>query len=108
MWRDLLAQLLGDELKTSVIIDNRGGVGGSLGANLVAKSPPDGYTLLMGTVGTNAINTSLYKKLPYDAVRDFTPISLVASAPVAIVVHPLLPANDVAGLVALAKENPAN
>jgi len=101
-----LAQLLGDELKTSVIIDNRGGAGGSLGANVVAKSAPDGYTLLMATVGTNAINTSLYKNLPYDAVRDFTPIALVASAPVAIVVHPSLPAADLAGLIALAKKEP--
>jgi tripartite-type tricarboxylate transporter receptor subunit TctC len=101
-----LAQLLGDELKTTVIIDNRGGAGGSLGANVVAKSAPDGYTLLMATVGTNAINTALYKTLPYDAVRDFTPIALVAAAPVAIVVHPSLPANDLAALVALAKKEP--
>ncbi len=101
-----LAQLLGDELKTTIIIDNRGGAGGSLGANVVAKSPPDGYTLLMATVGTNAINTALYKNLPYDAVRDFTPIALVAAAPVAIVVHPSLPANDLAALVALAKKEP--
>ena len=101
-----LAQFLGDELKTSVVIDNRGGAGGSVGANAVAKSPPDGYTLLMATVGTNAINTSLYKNLPYDAVKDFTPIALVAAAPVAIVVHPSLPANDLAALVALAKKEP--
>jgi len=101
-----LAQLLGDELKTSVVVDNRGGAGGSVGANVVAKSPPDGYTLLMATVGTHAINPELYKKLPYDAVRDFTPIALVASAPVAIVVHPSLPAGDLAGLVALAKKEP--
>jgi tripartite-type tricarboxylate transporter receptor subunit TctC len=101
-----LAQLLGDELKTSIIIDNRGGAGGSLGANVVARSAPDGYTLLMATVGTNAINTALYKNLAYDAVRDFTPIALVAAAPVAIVVHPSLPANDLAALVALAKKEP--
>jgi len=101
-----LAQFLGDELKTSVVIDNRGGAGGSVGANAVAKSPPDGYTLLMATVGTNAINTSLYKNLPYDAVKDFTPIALVAAAPVAIVVNPSLPANNLAALVALAKKEP--
>jgi tripartite-type tricarboxylate transporter receptor subunit TctC len=101
-----LAQLLGDELKTSIIIDNRGGAGGSLGANVVARSAPDGYTLLMATVGTNAINTALYKNLAYDTVRDFTPIALVAAAPVAIVVHPSLPANDLAALVALAKKEP--
>jgi tripartite-type tricarboxylate transporter receptor subunit TctC len=101
-----LAQFLGEELKQSVIIDNRGGAGGSVGANVVAKATPDGYTLLMATVGTNAINTSLYKDLPYDAVKDFTPIALVAAAPVAIVVNPTLPATDLAGLVALAKKEP--
>jgi tripartite-type tricarboxylate transporter receptor subunit TctC len=101
-----LAQMLGDALKTVVIVDNRGGAGGSLGADVAAKSPADGYTLLMATVGTHAINPALYKKLPYDAVRDFTPIALVAAAPVAIVVHPSQPANDLAGLVALAKRMP--
>ena len=101
-----LAQLLGDELKTTVIIDNRGGAGGSLGANVVAKSTPDGYTLLMATVGTNAINSSLYKNLAYDAVKDFTPIALVASAPVAVVVNPTLPVKNLAELVALAKKEP--
>jgi tripartite-type tricarboxylate transporter receptor subunit TctC len=101
-----LAQMLGDALKTVVIVDNRGGAGGSLGADVVAKSAADGYTLLMATVGTHAINPALYKKLPYDAVRDFTPIALVAAAPVAIVVHPSQPANDLASLVALAKRMP--
>ena len=98
-----LAQMLGEALKTSVIVDNRGGAGGSLGADIVAKSQPDGATLLMATVGTHAINPTLYKKLPYDPVKDFTPIALVAAAPVAIVVHPSQRATDVAGLVALAK-----
>jgi len=101
-----LAQLLGEALKSTVVIDNRGGAGGSLGADAVAKSAPDGRTLLMGTVGTHAINPSLYKKLPYDAERDFTPIALVAMAPVAIVVHPAQPMNTVADLVALAKRMP--
>jgi tripartite-type tricarboxylate transporter receptor subunit TctC len=101
-----LAQMLGDALKVQVIVDNRGGAGGSVGADIVAKSAPDGYTLLMATVGTHAINPALYKKLPYDAIRDFTPIALVAAAPVAIVVHPSLPANDLASLVALAKQAP--
>jgi tripartite-type tricarboxylate transporter receptor subunit TctC len=82
-----LAQLLGDGLKQPVVIDNRGGAGGSIGADMVAKSAPDGYTLLMATVGTHAINSSLYKKLPYDAVKDFTPIALVAAAPLAVVVN---------------------
>ena len=97
------AQMLGEALNATVVIDNRGGAGGGLGADAVAKSAPDGQTLLRATVGTHAINPSLYKKLPYDAVKDFTPIGLVAMAPVAIVVHPSLKANDVAELVALAK-----
>src|SRR6187399_1668118 len=84
------AQMLGYSLKSIVLIDNRGGAGGSLGADAVAKSAPDGQTLLMATVGTHAINPALYKKLPYDAVRDFTPIALVAMAPVAVVAHPSL------------------
>src|SRR6476469_6854974 len=98
-----LAQMLADELKATVVIDNRGGAGGSLGADAVAKSAPDGHTLLMGTVGTHAINASLYKKLPHDPVKDFTPIGLVVTAPVAIVVHSSVQANTVADLVALAK-----
>ena len=71
------------------MVDNRGGAGGSIGADLVAKAAPDGYTLLMATVGTNAINGALYSKLPYDPVKDFTPVALIASAPVTIVVHPV-------------------
>jgi tripartite-type tricarboxylate transporter receptor subunit TctC len=101
-----LAQMLGDALKSTVVIDNRGGAGGSLGADAMAKSAPDGRTLLMGTVGTHAINPALYKKLAYDAERDFTPIALVAMAPVAIVVHPSQPMNTVADLVVLAKRMP--
>ncbi|MBP8294578.1 MAG: tripartite tricarboxylate transporter substrate binding protein [Burkholderiales bacterium] len=101
-----LAQMLGEALKTTVIVDNRGGAGGSVGADAVAKAAPDGYTLLMATVGTHAINPALYKKLPYDAVKDFTPIALVAAAPVAIVTHPSLPVTDLAGLVALARQQP--
>ena len=101
-----LAQLLGEALGASVIIDNRGGAGGSVGADAVAKAAPNGLTLLMATVGTHAINPSLYKKLPYDAVRHFTPVSLVAAAPVAIVVHPSLASDSVSSLVALAKQSP--
>ena len=100
------AQMLGDALKSVVVIDNRAGAGGSLGADAVAKAAPDGRTLLMATVGTHAINPALYKKLPYDAVGDFTPIALVAQAPVTIVVHPSQPVNNVAELVALAKRTP--
>jgi tripartite-type tricarboxylate transporter receptor subunit TctC len=101
-----LAQMLGDGLKATVLVDNRPGAGGLIGADAVAKSEPDGRTLLMATVGTHAINPTLYKKLPYDAVRDFTPIALVAMAPVAVVVHPSQPINNLADLVALAKRMP--
>ena len=91
-----LAQMLGDALKSTVVIDNRGGAGGSIGAVAAAKSPPDGNTLFMATVGTHAINPALYKDLAYDPVRDFTPIALVAMAPVTIVVHPSQPATGLA------------
>jgi len=101
-----LGQLLSDSLKQPVVIDNRGGAGGSIGADLVAKSPPDGYTLIMATVGTHAINGSLYKKLPYDPVKDFTPIALVASAPVAVVVNPAQPYKSIGDLVSAANANP--
>src|SRR5258707_13542151 len=76
-----LAQMLGEALKAIVLVDNRGGAGGSLGADAVAKSPPDGQTLLMATVGTHAINPALYRNLSYDAESDFTPVALVALAP---------------------------
>jgi tripartite-type tricarboxylate transporter receptor subunit TctC len=101
-----LVQMLGDALKSTVLIDNRGGAGGSIGAVAAAKSPPDGLTLFMATVGTHAINAALYKDLGYDPVRDFTPIALVAMAPVTIVVHPAQPVTDLAALVALAKRMP--
>ena len=67
--------MLGEALGQQVVVDNRGGAGGSIGADVVAKSPADGYTLLMGTVGTHAINPALYRKLPYDPVKDFTPLA---------------------------------
>jgi tripartite-type tricarboxylate transporter receptor subunit TctC len=101
-----LAQMLGDELKAVMVIDNRGGAGGSIGADVVAKSAPDGQTILVGTVGTHAINCALYKKLPYDALRDFTAIAAVAQAPVAVVVHPSLSVSSLADLVALARKKP--
>jgi len=101
-----LALLLGDLLKEQVIIENKGGAGGSIGADLVAKSAPDGYTLLMGTVGTNAINGSLYKQLPYDMTRDFTPIALVASAPVLIVVNANDKIKTLSELISEAKSKP--
>ena len=101
-----LAHMLGEATKAAVIVDNRGGAGGTIGADAVAKSAPDGQTLLMGTVGTHAINPTLYKKLPYDAVKDFTPIGLIAVAPVAVIVNPSLSARNLAELVALAKQKP--
>ncbi len=101
-----LAQMLGDALNSIVVVENRAGAGGGTGADAVAKSPQDGRTLLMGTVGTHAINPALYKALPYDPVRDFTPIALVAAAPVAVVVHPGQPVSTLADLVALAKSIP--
>lgn len=98
-----LAQKLSEALGQQVIVDNRGGAGGTIGADVAAKAPADGYTLLMGTVGTQAINSSLYKKLPYDPARDFAAVSLVAAAPVALVAHPSVQAKSVKELIALAK-----
>lgn len=98
-----LAQKLSEALGQQVIVDNRGGAGGTIGADVAAKAAADGYTLLMGTVGTQAINSSLYKKLPYDPARDFAAVSLVAAAPVALVVHPSVQAKSVKELIALAK-----
>jgi tripartite-type tricarboxylate transporter receptor subunit TctC len=100
------AEYLGNALKAAVVVDNRAGTGGTVGAEAVARSKADSRTLLFGTVGTNAINPALYKKLPYDAVRDFTPIALIAEAPVALTVNPSFSANDLATLVALAKRSP--
>jgi tripartite-type tricarboxylate transporter receptor subunit TctC len=101
-----LAQALGQALGESVVVENRGGAGGSIAADLVAKSAPDGYTLLMGTVGTNAINGALYSKLPYDVVKDFTPVSLVASSPVVLVVNPKAPYRTLAEYIAAARAKP--
>jgi tripartite-type tricarboxylate transporter receptor subunit TctC len=100
------AQMLGEALNATVVVDNRGGAGGSIAADVVAKSVPDGQSLLVGTVGTHAINPALYAKLPYDAVRDFTPLALLAYGPVAIVVNPSQPMKSLADLVALAKKMP--
>ena len=94
-----LAQMLADEFKQPVVVDNRGGAGGSIGAEHVAKAAPDGYTLLMATVGTHAINPALYKKLPYDPVRDFTPIALIATSPVSLVTNASQPIASLAELI---------
>jgi tripartite-type tricarboxylate transporter receptor subunit TctC len=101
-----VAQKLTEAWGQSVVVDNRPGAGGNIGSELVAKAPPDGYTLLMGTVGTHAINASLYAKMPYDHIRDFAPVILVAGVPNVLVVNPALPVNTVAELIAYAKANP--
>jgi len=101
-----LAQMLGESMKQSVIVENKGGAGGSVAADFVAKSPPDGYTIMVGTVGTHAINGSLYRQLPYDMTKDFTPIALVASAPVVIVVPTSSNIKNLADLIRDAKAKP--
>ena len=109
---DILARAaapkLTESLGKSVVVDNRPGAGGNIGADLVAKSAPDGYTLLMGTVGTHAINPSLYAKMPYDHVKDFVPVVLVAGVPNVLVVNPSLAVNSVADLIKLAKSKPGS
>ncbi len=107
---DILARAMGVELTKAwgqaVIIENVPGAGGSLGADKVAKAMPDGYTLLMGHIGTLAVNPSLYPALPYDPVKSFTPVAWVARVPNVLVVHPLVKAHSVRELVALAKSRP--
>ena len=107
---DILSRAIGQKLTDSwgqqVVVDNRAGAGGTIGSDLAAKGAPDGYTLLMGFVGTHAINPSLYSSLPYDNVKSFEPVSLVATATIILVLHPSLPAKSVKELIALAKSKP--
>jgi tripartite-type tricarboxylate transporter receptor subunit TctC len=93
-------------LKQQVLVDNRAGGGGNIAVEIVAKSPPDGYTLLMGANGTNAINPNLYPDLPVKPARDLAPISMVASSPMILVAHPSVQAASIKDLVALAKSKP--
>jgi tripartite-type tricarboxylate transporter receptor subunit TctC len=109
---DIVARLLVPELSRRlgqpITIDNRGGAGGNIGTDAVAKSPPDGYTLLMGNIAPNAINASTFRHLPYDPEKDFSPISLVAVTPNILVVNPSVAVNSVAELIALAKAKPGS
>ncbi len=102
----LVAARLGEGLGQQIVVDNRGGGGGVLGTDLVAKAAPDGYTLLVGSITTNAVNPALYKKLPYDHIRDFAPISQIGTVPNALVVHASVPVSSVKELIAYAKANP--
>ncbi|HTS83721.1 MAG TPA: tripartite tricarboxylate transporter substrate binding protein [Usitatibacter sp.] len=102
----LLAQKVSDRLKQPVVVDNKPGAGGNIGADLVAKSAPDGYTLLMGAVATHAINPTLYASIPYDAQKDFIAVTQIASTPNVLVVNPSLPVHDVKEFIAYAKANP--
>jgi tripartite-type tricarboxylate transporter receptor subunit TctC len=102
----IVAQKVSEQTGRQVVTDNRGGAGGIVGAEAVAKAPPDGYTLVMGTSGTHAINASLYPKLSYDPVKDFAPVTRTALLPSMILAHPSVPATNVRELIAIAKKNP--
>ncbi len=104
----LVAQLASAGLKQPVVIENRSGAGGIVGTELVAKAPPDGYTIVIGTTGPLAINPSMYASLPYDALRDFEPISFIAAAPHMFVVHPSLPVRSVKEMIGLARARPGS
>lgn len=105
----LIGQRLGEELKQSVVIENRPGAGGSLAAQAVAQAAPDGYTLLLGTVGTQVVNPMIYSRLAYDAATAFTPVSLVSNSPYILAINKSLPNSvvDLRSLAAYAKANPA-
>ena len=102
----LVAAKMSEQLGQQMVIDNRGGGGGIVGTDLVAKATPDGYTLLMGSITTNAVNPVLYKKLPYDHIRDFAAISMIGTVPNVLVVHASLPVKSVKEFLAYAKAKP--
>ena len=102
----IMSAKMGEILGQTFIVEDKGGAGGNIGADFVAKSAPDGYTLLFATVSTNAINPGLYRHMPYDAIKDFTPVGRVGVTPTLLLVNPSVPATDVKSLVALIKANP--
>ena len=102
----LVAQILTSQVGQNVVVDNRSGAGNTLGTEYVAKAKPDGYTLTVGSPSSHSIAPSIYKNLPYDPVRDFTPVILLATAPTVLVIHPSIPARNLKEFVALAKARP--
>jgi tripartite-type tricarboxylate transporter receptor subunit TctC len=102
----IMARQLGLRLGETIVVDNKPGAGGGIGTGLVAKAPPDGRTLLLGTIGTHSINQALYKKLPYDPVKDFIPVTLVAMVPNVLVVPANSPLRSVKDVIAQAKAQP--
>ena len=100
-----IAQQVSPELGQPVVIDNRPGAGGAVGAELAAKAPPDGYTLFLAGVGSHVVNPNVHK-VPYDPIRDFAPVTLIASAPSVLVVNPRVPAQSIAEFTAYARANP--
>jgi tripartite-type tricarboxylate transporter receptor subunit TctC len=105
-WRDCSGRKSARASKQPVVVDNKPGAGGNIGADVVAKSPADGYTILMGAVATHAINPTLYASMPYDPSKDFAPVTQVASTPNVLVVNPSVPGRNVREFIAYAKANP--